>query len=291
MSESGNRHTNFVTLTYPSDRERVEHLASLVMTGHYNVCWCVHDKDNLEDGTPDQVHCHTVVHLQNGMSISAFSKNFAIRERMVRKCKKGEQLEDLDAALLYIIHADLDSRLAKKYQYPLSAIKGPMAEYARNRIMELLNKKKCNEVKEADSFLTIQAYIEGSLYVTMSDVSRWAASNGHWAAFRRSSSIVRDIIKEHNAYLDKLQQKRDYESLGEQLQIRRDIESVYEAIGIRALKSLDLLLAQAGRPSLKLRNQISYVEEVVEKSKGQVNVELIREMLRDGKETEESKIS
>lgn len=284
MSDNGNRHTNFLSLTYVEDRERIEHLASLVMTGHYNVCWCVHDKDLLQDGNPDKVHCHTVVHLQNGMSVSAFSKNFSIRERMVQKCKKGESIGDLDAALLYLIHADLDSRLAKKYQYPLSSIKGPMAGYARSRIMELLNKKKSNELKEADSFLTIQAYIEGSLYVTMSDVSRWAASNGHWAAFRRSSSIVRDIIKEHNAYLDKLQQKRDYEALGEQLKVRRDIESVYEAIGMRALKSLDLLLSQAGRPSVKLQSQIRYVEEVVEKSKGQVNVEIIKEMLRDGEE-------
>lgn len=278
------RHVNFLTLTYVEDRERVEHLAQLLLSGQSHLCWCVHDNDTLENGSSDKVHCHAIVHLDNAMTISAFSSRYHIRERMIQPCRKGDEIGDLDSALLYMIHADRKSRSEHKYQYPLSSIKGPWASYARSRITELFNKSSNSAQKEADSFLTIQAYIEGSLYVTMSDVSRWAASNGHWAAFRRSSSIVRDIIKEHNAYLDKLQQKRDYEALGEQLQIRRDIESVYEAIGIRALKSLDLMLAQVGRPSMKLRNQISYVEEVVEKSKGQVNVDLIKEMLRDGKE-------
>lgn len=277
------RFVNFLTLTYVEDRERIVHLASLVMTGQYKVCWIIHDKDVLEDGTPDKPHCHAVVHLDNAMTKSAFSQNFAIRDRMIQVCRKGDEIEDLDSAFLYMIHADKKSRDKGKHQYDPQLIKGPMANYARERIKAILGKKKNAEQKEADSFLDIQCYIESSMYVTMTDLSRWAAQNGHWSCFRRSSGIIRDIIKEHNAYLDKLAAERDKAKWQDDLQERRDTESVYEAIGYRALRQLDLLLAQAGRPSLKLKQQIANVEQLVENpsTRGKVNVELIKEMLRE----------
>lgn len=279
----GTRSVNFLTLTYVEDRERIVHLASLVMTGQYKVSWIIHDKDVLEDGTPDKPHCHAVVHLNNAMTKSAFSQNYAIRERMIQECRKGDEIEDLDSAFLYMIHADKKSRDTGKYQYDSQLIKGPMADYARERIKALLNKKKNTEQKEADSFLDIQCYIESSMYVTMTDLSRWAAQNGHWSCFRRSSGIIRDIIKEHNAYLDKLAAERDKAKWQEELEDRRDTEAVYEAIGYRALRQLDLLLAQAGRPSLKLKQQIANVEQLVENpsTRGKVNVDLIKEMLRE----------
>lgn len=277
------RSVNFLTLTYVEDRERVEHLSSLVMTGQYKVCWLIHDKDVLEDGTHDKPHCHSVVHLNNAMTKSAFSQNFSIRERMIQECRKGDEIEDLDSAFLYLIHADKKSRDKCKYQYDPQLIKGPMADYARERIKALLNKKKNSEQKEADSFLDILTFIESSMYVTMTELSRWTAQNGYWACFRRSSGIIRDIIKEHNAYLDKLAAEHDMVQWQKDLEQRHDIESVYEAIGYRALRQLDLLLEQAGRPSLKLKHQISYVEKLVENkyTRGTVNVQLIKEMLRD----------
>lgn len=282
IMSSDSRHTNFVTQTYVEDRERVEHLASLVMNGFYNVCWVIHDRDIVETGDDAKPHCMAVVHLQNGMTISAFAKKFAIRDRLVRRCKKGEEIADLDAALLYMIHADEDSRIKGKFQYSVSDIKGPMAEYARSRITELLDKRKSKRVDEAESFLTVKSYIESNLYMTMSEVSQWAASNGHWSSFRRSASIFRDIIKEHNQYLRELDIKRERARWQEELEHRADEQSVYEAVGYRALRTLDMLLEQAGRPSMKLKRQISYIDEVVGKSKGKVNVELIKEMLRDG---------
>lgn len=278
----GTRFVNFLTLTYVEDRERIEHLSSLIMTGQYKVCWIIHDKDVLEDGTPDKPHCHAVIHLNNAMSKSAFSQNFAIRERFIQTCRKGDEIEDLDSAFLYMIHADKKSRGSGKFQYDSALIKGPMADYARARFKALLKKQKNSEQKEADSFLDILCFIESSLYVTMSDLSRWAAQNGHWSCFRRSSSIIRDVIKEHNSYLEKIQMQKDISKWQEDLERRADIESVYEAVGYRALKTLDLQLSRAGLPSLKLRKQINFIDDEISKhggTKGGVNVALIREML------------
>ncbi len=279
MSEK--RRVNFLTLTYPEDRERVEHLASLVMSGQYEVCWCVHDRDTLEDGSPEKPHCHCVVHLNNGMTKSAFCRNFSIRERMVKACSVGDEIEDLDGALLYLIHADHTSKSLGKYRYPLEKIKGPYAEQARSRIKKLLNRKKDSILNEADSFLHINCFIDSSLYLTMSQLATWCAQNGHWACFRRSSSIFRDIMRDHNAYLDKLNMQREIASIGERAKERRDIEGFYEAVGIRALQSLDSLLESAGRPSLKLKKQIADLDSLAYSSSGRANVEMIRYMLRN----------
>lgn len=286
--DDDSRRVNWVSLTYPSDRERVEHLYSLVVTHQIPcVCWCVHDRDTDDNGVLKEVHCHTVIHLKNGMTASAFAENFCIRPRMFEPAYKDGDIKKLDDALLYLIHADETSKAKGKYQYPLEKIKGPWADYARERITFLLSQPS-KEVKESQSFFAITSFIENSLYLSTTAVAKWAASNGHWSNFRRSSSVYRDIIREHNEELRQKDIKRDMDSLGERIQERNDIEALYEAIGMRALRTLDGMLEKAGRPSLKLKNQIQYVDEVVHSSAGRVNVELIKEMLRDEKTPEET---
>lgn len=283
-SQDDSRRVNWVSLTYPSDRERVEHLYSLVVTHQIPcVCWCVHDMDTDDNGVLKEVHCHTVIHLKNGMSPSAFSENFAIRPRMFQPAYKDGDIKKLDDALLYLIHADETSRAKGKYQYPLEKIKGPWATYARERI-EFLLSLPSKEVKESQSFFAITSFIESSHYLSVTAVAKWAASNGHWSNFRRSASIFRDIIREHNDFLRESDFKRDMESLADRLKEREDIEAFYEAVGMRSLRALDGMLQAAGKPSLQLQRQIQFVAEIGHKTKGQVNVELIKEMLRDGKE-------
>lgn len=275
------RRVNWVSLTYPSDRERVEHLYSLVVEHHQScVCWCVHDRDTNEKGEVMQAHCHTVIHLNNAMSASAFSSNFCIRPRMFEPAYKDGDIKNLDQAFLYLVHADDKSKAQGKYQYPFESIKGPWASYARERIEYLLSQPS-KEVKESQSFFAINSFIDSSLYLSVGALAKWCASNGHWSNFRRSSSIYRAIMEEHNDAL-RLKERREYmDSIPDRLKEREDIEALYEAVGMRALRSLDMMLEDAGRPSLKLKSQIAYVSEVANKTKGKVNVELIREMLRN----------
>lgn len=277
------RRVNFLTETYVEDRERIEHLASLVMTGHFGVCWCIHDKDREPDGSLKKAHCHTVIHLDNAMSRSAFVRNFAIRDRMVQTCSVGDEIEDLDGALLYLIHADKKSRDEGKFQYPLESIKGPMANYARKRILQLLHRKDDSEKKESASFLTILEYIESSLHLTMTALSRWCAENGHWAAFRRSSGIIRDCLKEHNDYLAQIAATKDFYDYEEQLRVSHDKDVLYQELGVRALRTLNTLLHQAGKPSLKLIEQIEGSEEALEITKRKKMVELTEKRSSDSR--------
>lgn len=280
------RCVNFLTESYNGDLERREHLGTVLLSDIQKICWITHDKDRDKDGNLLKPHTHAVIRVPNAMTISAFSKNFAIRERLIQPCKKGDEIEDLDNAFLYMIHGDERSKSLNKYQYSPMEIKGPWSNYARERIKKMQSpgfSAQKREAKESEDFLKILDYIDNSLYVSMSDLSRWAASSKLWSTFRRSSSIIRDVIKEHNSYLEKLAAEKDKEKWQEDLEARHEIESVYEAIGYRALRALDTQLAMINRPSMKLRHQISYIDELVEKSggkKGGVNVALIKEMLR-----------
>lgn len=277
------RRVNWVSLTYPSDRERVEHLYSLVVEHQQScVCWCVHDRDVDVNGEVKQAHCHTVIHLNNAMSASAFSTNFCIRPRMFEPAYKDGDIKNLDQAFLYLVHADDKSKAQGKYQYPLESIKGPWATYARERIEYLLSQPS-KEVKESQSFFAINTFIDSSLYLSVGALAKWCASNGHWSNFRRSSSIYRAIMEEHNEFLRKKERREYMDSIPDRIKEREDTEALYTAIGMRALRSLDMMLEDAGRPSLKLKQQISYVSELAQKTKGQVNVEIIREMLQDVK--------
>lgn len=290
MGKSINRKTcrpvNFVTETYNEDEGRKEHLATVLLSGITNICWITHDKDTHENGEPKKPHTHAVIRVPNSMSISAFSKKYAIQDRLVQPCVKGDEIEDLDMAFLYMIHADNNSKNLGKFQYSPKDIKGPWAEYARQRISKICApgyKAERSAIKESRSFIQILDYIDNSLYVSMTDLSRWAASSGHWSAFRRSSGIIRDVIKEHNSYLEKIQLEKEREKWQEDLERRQEIESVYEAIGYRALKTLDLQFSRAGLPSLKLQNQIKFIDDEIARNggkKGGVNVALIKEMLR-----------
>lgn len=269
VTRKSKRAVNYLTLTYVEDRERIDHLGSLLKKGENCLCWIIHDKDTLDNGLPDKVHCHAIVHLSNAMSSSAFATNYAVRERMVRPCRIGDEIEDLDGALLYLIHADKASKDAHKYQYNPQAIVGPWADYARERIATLLNRKSNAEHDEAQSFLAIQCFIESSLHLTMTELSRWAASSGHWAAFRRSSSIIRDCLREHNEYLDRIAAVQEYQDYAEELRISHESDVLYRELGVRALRTLNGLLHQAGRPSLKLLDDIEKAENALERYKEQ----------------------
>lgn len=256
------RRVNFLTETYVEDRERVQHLGTLLKKGITGVCWCIHDYDRANDGSLKKPHCHAVIHLENAMSLSAFCTNFVIRDRFVQTCTKGDELEDLDAALLYMVHADKKSRSEGKSPYPLDSIKGPMAEYAHQRITALLSRKKSRSSAddEGKDFLDILTYVESSLHLSMTELSRWCAENGHWASFRRSSGIVRDILREHNDYLDRLAERSEFEDYKDRLAAEHSKEAVFQELGIRALRGLNTLLHQTGKPSVQLCEQIESSE-------------------------------
>lgn len=267
---------NWVSLTYVEDRERIEHLASFLLSDKpiYTVCWCVHDKDEREeDGTFKKPHCQAVIRLPSAKTKTAFSRCFAIRERMFEPCSVGEECEDLDGALLYLIHADEKSRSLGKYQYSLDDIKGPWAPYARERIQYLLSRpKNRHDGDESADFLKILKFIEHSENLTMTNLSRWCAGNGLWAPFRRSSSIVKEILKEHNdAWYGR---KRATEA-----EVDARMEMFTEQTTLNALRHLSSLLAQCDRPNEELQADINRREQAYEiKKRKLVDMEMLRQI-------------
>lgn len=265
-------YVNWLSMTYVEDRESVEHLSSFLLRDKpiYTLCWCVHDKDVDEHGELKKVHRHAVVRLPFAKSRSAFAKCFAIRERMCEPCTAGQECEDLDSAFLYLIHADAKSQSEGKFQYPLEAIKGPWADYARERIRFILDKRNRYQRDESRDFLRILDFIDSQKSLSMTELSKWCALNGLWATFRRSGSIVRDVLREHNDAV--YAQKRVIQSKVDNLN-----EVLAEQSSLNALRQLERLLSQAGVPNAELQAETARKAEVLEiKRRKLVDMELLK---------------
>lgn len=276
------RFTSFLTLTYVEDRERVEHLASLLKAGNLQVAWAVHDKDIKEDGSLDKPHCHCVVHLRSAVTLSAFAKRYALNPAHVQICGRGEDTEDEDSVndckglFVYLIHGDRKSKAQGKYQYPLSVIKGPWATFACDWLQ---NKSKFRQDEEKDSFLQILDWIDGQGIISTADLCRWSASHGHYGALRRNQSLFRQILKEHNDDVRFAYQQRDYQAWVETETERRALrkqenEHLRRSSALRYAKSL---IDAAGGDSSSYDALIKQEQTDLKKV---VDMDLIRAMLR-----------
>lgn len=275
MIRNNKRAVAFTTLTYLEDRESVEHIAALLKDGLLEVAWAIHDKDTLDDGTPAKPHRQTVIHLPNGMTISAFAQKYAIDERKVQVLARGEEVEDCKGYFRYLIHADKTSRNAGKFQYPASAIKGPWANTIR---AWLISQKKngFDGKKESEDIQMILDYIEASPILSTAQLIRWAAQSGLYSTVRRAGGFLRDILKEHNAAYHAEMNRIEAERYFARIRAEHSTEAVYQELGIRALRNTNRLLHELGKPSLALEQEIEHKENALRKT---VNVAMVREIL------------
>lgn len=288
---TSDRFTSFLTLTYVEDRERVEHLASLLKAGNLQVAWAVHDKDLKEDGSFDKPHCHCVVHVRSAMTLSAFARRYALNPAHVQIAGRGEDtaddesVKDCKGLFVYLIHGDRKSKTLGKYQYPLSVIKGPWATYVRDW---LRNKPKYKQDEEKDSFLQILDWIDNQGIISTSEFCRWSVSHGHYAAFRRNQSVLRQVVKEHNDDVRFAYQQKDYESWLE-LETERQAIRKQENEHLRrtsALRYAKSLIDQAGGDSSAYDSLIKVEQTQLKKV---VDMDLIRALIRgDFNERQES---
>lgn len=132
------RYVSFSIITYPEDADYKVHIAKAKFDG-YPYAYIIHDKDSKEDGTPDKIHCHTLMRVPNAMTESAFAYRFNLDERLV------EGVSSYKSYAVYLVHGDYDSTLAGKYQYSPELVQGTLAPEIRQII------KHKREVKQASS--------------------------------------------------------------------------------------------------------------------------------------------
>ncbi len=184
MSEKKNALThnrNYFVLLYTDNPEHVKALENIKRLCE-NYAYILHDKDCYKD-TDDikKEHIHVVVKFPNKRYRSAVAKDFGLEERFLEGCK-------LESGLRYLLHLDDED----KYRYDVSEVKGTLLPY----LHKILNSMGKDEGERAsDLFKLIDSTTTA---IKISDFSKYCAVNGYWDLYRRSSTIFRDYIREHN---------------------------------------------------------------------------------------------
>lgn len=176
----------FTTLTYLEDSDWAMPFAVAKFNG-YPYCYAVHDKDRA-----DKVHCQSIIRVPHPQSISAFAKKFKIAENHVQILSSWREY------CLYLIHADFDSKIMGKFQYPDSILCGNFKEEVQ-QVIRSHKEDNFGKSKEDDqSILQIIDFIESCEFVSTKEVIRWCCLNGLYSNLRRSAGLIQSVIKEHN---------------------------------------------------------------------------------------------
>lgn len=163
-------------------------LENLCIDNNYSYYYITHDKDKKEDGTDAEVHTHYLIYTNGSTTtLDHISKECDI------KPNKIEKKNYLSSSIKYLTHESTFSKEKALYNWKdiLSN------DYTRvNKIYENLD-ENCF-MKELISFIDKQnkvlSYREFVDYVLQNDM---------WSYYRRSASIIKMLIDEHN---DKIKQ-------------------------------------------------------------------------------------
>lgn len=253
MNRKTDTGTCFILELYDEDKERNQIIGTLLACGLKEVVWSRHDMDEAK------VHTHVLVRVPYAQTISAFAKRYGARERLIQLAGRDSDHKNYKGAMIYLLHRDKRSIAAGKHQYTESSLFGPWREHA----LEVIKKHDQVQWKDTDVILVLDE-IERREYVKSADLMRWACSVGLYSIYRRNLSAIRDCIREHN---DLYRHSDDLEYLKSEVrQLREDREV--------------------------LNRKIAYADGYMKRDKRvqeqpwRVNIELIEEMLHQGRMNE-----
>ena len=226
MSEPNKfRDRKFVAVLYPDNENHVAAIEKL-LSGGYNFAGIKHDKDTWEEGEkeghevgdPKKPHWHVVLRFKNAVWNTSIAKELGIEPRMLEACK------DVDASLLYLVHA----AHPKKYQYDHEEVFGPL----KLKLATLL--ADTDEGTRALGIADIIDYHPGP--IGYSELLRKAVAAGLYPDLRRMGTFAVGLLREHNYECTKHGQKNagvshDFDNFNEFLAFTgdKDIRSLESA--------------------------------------------------------------
>lgn len=171
----------FTLLLYPDNQDHVKALEK-IQKG-YEYIYILHDKDTNLDGEIKKKHWHVVIRVGNNARW-----NTAIASELGIQTNFIQDVKNLDRMLQYLIHYNEPD----KTQYPIEECKGSLVK----RLELSLSK---GDKSEVEKILEIMDIIEScDRYLCMSELARHCAESGTWSEFRRSATIFKEILYEHN---------------------------------------------------------------------------------------------
>ncbi len=175
---------NYALLLYMED-ETHKNALNYIKENYEYVC-ITHDRDiDKETGELKKEHVHVVVRFENERFKKPVAKEFGITENRLQRVR------NLRGALLYLIHKNDNT----KTQYKIENLVGTP------KMLEKFEKYNRDAKSETEKIIEIIKYIESrDGMVTARKLTRYCLNNGLWSELRRSYSIIKDIVKEHNDF-------------------------------------------------------------------------------------------
>ena len=172
----------FRLLLYPDDETHVKALKYI--KENYDYACILHDSDITENGEIKKEHYHVVIKFDNPVYNTSIIKQLGIKENYIQDCNSIKQ------SLLYLIHYNN----SEKFQYSIDKVEGTL----KNELEKYVIK---NELLEENKIAIIMEYIDKEGYVHARELSKFCLENQLWSEYRRSYSIINDLVKEHNQML------------------------------------------------------------------------------------------
>lgn len=177
------RFHNFVMVLYEEDETHKKLIdKDLQYFKGFDFAYIKHDKDEEINESGETVlkksHYHVVLHNDDAKTLSSLAHKFQIKENYILPCKNYRSY------LRYLIHFDDPD----KYQYSKDDV-----------ISNWFWWEKAFSVDDEGAIITeILEYIkEKDFKISRADLLSFVLSKGFYATYRRSYSIIRDIISEY----------------------------------------------------------------------------------------------
>ncbi len=174
------RDRSHLVLLYPDCPDHVKALQLIERS--YDYAYVLHDRDKLDNGDAKKPHWHIILRFSNAVWASKVSKDLGIQENYIEKPRSFTN------ALMYLIHYND----ADKAQYNTDEVKGPLK---KRLIQEIAKVDKTESEKIQELFDYIMCADDT---ISMTELNHYALSNGYWSEYRRSYSLFKDMVYEHN---------------------------------------------------------------------------------------------
>lgn len=140
--------------------------------------YITHDKDLDDDGMPLKPHTHFIGKRETTITPSGVCYHLGISEVSLANIKNWK------AAVRYLVHADN----GRKFQYDHSLV---TANFEYENFF--------NEAGEGEEVKKLLQFVYANPKLNMRLLAKYALENNLWASYRRSYTIIKDIINEYKS--------------------------------------------------------------------------------------------
>lgn len=182
---------------YDGESNRRTIIGRLLYTGHRDVLWANHT------GDPDiKDHTHVLWRESYSTSISSVAFRYNFPARLIQVVGRDTDHKNYKGAMIYLLHADRKSISQGKRKYSADILYGPW----KSQALKVIDKYQSEHANRDNDIILILDWIDKNVNCSTADLVRWCCANNLYSVYRRSASVVHNVLREYRS-------KSDYDKL------------------------------------------------------------------------------